>query len=210
MTTEAEMNIPRHFPEESRTPLDIPVAFTESPTPLQTEEIDTHADSHEADPSFKAWLAKHKVGAGLGILAVGAAASVAPQMAETAAAIGDNAAWAVPSLVATELAWNTGAGIMLASAGKKIGNPFTLHSRIGELLSSVSKSKVFRAGLGINIVGELGTAGILTAGSIAELPPSSWPLTIGGAAVLMAPGVGLWAGLYRADKAEKARNEGAQ
>lgn len=169
----------------------------------ESDQIITQADSVESDPSFKGWLKRHKLGAGVGIVAVGAAATVAPHMAETAHAIGDNATWAIPTLIATEAAWNSGAAMMLVSAGKKIGNPLTLHSRIGELLSSVGKSKLFKAGLGVNIVGELGTASVLTAGSIAELPPQSWPLTIGGAAVLMAPGVGLWAGIHRANKAEK-------
>lgn len=176
-------------------------AFTHESPNLEEANM---PDSVEADPSFKGWLKRHKLGAGIGIVAVGAAAAVAPQMAETAHAIGDNAAWAVPTLIATEAAWNSGAAMMLASAGKKIGNPFTLHSRIGELLSSVGKSKLFKAGLGVNIVGEIGTASVLTVGSIAELPPQSWPLTIGGAAVLMAPGVGLWAGIHRANKNTEA------
>lgn len=170
----------------------------------------THSDIEVAqDPSLKAWLSKHKIGVALGFVAVGAVATVAPHMAETAEAITENAHWAVPALVTTELAWNSGAMMMLASAGRRIGNPFTLHSRVGDLLSSVSKSKLFRTGLGVNIAGEIGTAGILTAGSIAELPPSSWPLTIGGAAVLMAPGVGLWTGIYKSDKDRKNKEDTA-
>lgn len=161
-------------------------------TELQTDQ--------EATAEQKNWLLRHKVGVGVGTLIVGGVAIAAPEVAETVSILKDNAAWAAPSLIATEIMWNTGAGMMLASAGKKIGNPLKIRERMGEIISGVSKSKLFRTGLGVNIAGELGTASIITAGSIAELPPSTWPLTIGSAALLMTPGVGLWVGVHRANK----------
>ena len=161
----------------------------------------------EPEESKHNWFRRHKIGVAVGTLAIGSIAFAAPEVAETATILKQNAPWVVPSLVVTETLWNSGAAMMLASAGKKIGNPLKLHNRIGELISSVSDSRLFRTGLGTNVIGELGTASIISAGSIAELPPSTWPLTIGSSALFMVPGVSLWIGVHRANNKNQGQDQ---
>lgn len=154
----------------------------------------------------RGWLSQHKVGLAVGCLALSAVAIAAPQASETIESVASSA-WAAPLLVASEAAWNVGAATMLVATGRKIGNPLKLHGRVKEVLTDVQHSSAFKTGLAVNIVGELGTASLIVGVSITELPPSSWPLTIGSAALLMAPGVALWSGIYRANKAERELGE---
>lgn len=200
MNPEVELTLqPQIFPGMNESQSVHDEVILDQPAPPDTTDVQLADASPESEEAKKNWFLRHKVGVAAGTLVVGAAAVAAPEVAETAAILKENAAWAVPSLIVTEALWNSGAVMMLASAGRKIGNPLKLHQRIGELISSTSRSKLFRTGLATNVVGEIGTAGIITAGSIAELPPSTWPMTIGSAALLMTPGVGLWVGVHRAN-----------
>ena len=121
-----------------------------------------------------------------------AAIVAAPNVKEVASTLADNAHWVVPSLVVTESMWNVGAAMMLASAGKRIGNPLTLHRRFKDVVSNSVDSKLFKSGLAINVLGEIGTASVVVGGSVAYLPPSAWPLTMGASAALAAPGIVVW------------------
>jgi hypothetical protein len=125
---------------------------------------------------------------------------------ETKDAVTDNIAWAAPALVATEAMWNIGATTMLISTGRRVGNPLKLHSRFKEIVTEASDSAAFKAGLGINILGEVGTASILIGGSVAELPPSTWPLTVGSSVALVAPGVVVWKMLWDIHKDKQANS----
>jgi molybdopterin/thiamine biosynthesis adenylyltransferase/N-acyl-L-homoserine lactone synthetase len=163
----------------------------------QAETDESLAVSQEAisdnKPSF---LRRHRTAATIGAVAT-AAVVAAPHAYESAHTLAENAHWAVPSLVATEAAWNVGAATMLVSAGRKMGNPLTLHRRFRDVLSGVRRNGMFRAGLATNVAGELGTASVIVGGSVAYLPPATWPLTMGASALLAAPGVMVWSALRR-------------
>ena len=167
---------------------------TEAVLSEQGEEI--LASEPSAEPK------KKKIGLKIAIggAAIAAALIAAPHAIEAKDAVVDNLAWAAPVLITSEGAWNTGAALMLIAAGKKVGNPFKLHSRFKEVSSefgSVVEKPLFKTGMVTNILGELGTASILIGGSIAELPPSVWPLTIGTSVALAAPAAVAWTALWR-------------
>ena len=145
---------------------------------------------------------KKKIGLKLAIggAAVAAALIAAPHAIEAKDAIVDHLAWAAPALITSEAFWDGGAILMLIAAGKKVGNPLKLHSRFKEVSSdfvNVVEKPLFKTGMVANILGELGTASILIGGSIAELPPSTWPLTMGTAVALAAPATVAWTALWR-------------
>lgn len=144
-------------------------------------------------------IARNKRVLGFGALAA-CAMVAAPQVAETVEAIGANAPWLIAAYATTEVAWFSGAAMMVVSAGKNIGNPFRLHSRLKEAITDIRHSKLFRAGLLVNIIGELGTAAAVVGGSVAYLPPSSWPMSLAASALIMSPGVALWPQLFKASK----------
>lgn len=164
----------------------------------EMEEPDLQATEDGAAPVEKK---KKKLGfkLALGVAAV-AALIAAPHAIEAKDAVVDNLAWALPVLTVSEVAWNSGAALMLLAAGKKIGNPLKLHSRFKEVshdFVNVVDKPIFKVGMVTNILGEVGTASILIGGSIAELPPATWPLTMGTSVLLAAPAAVAWTALWR-------------
>lgn len=163
---------------------------------LENDLPDSEQETAPIAPVKKKWGLKVAIGGA----ALTAALVAAPHAIEAKDAIVDNLAWAAPVLITSEAAWNTGAALMLIAAGKKIGNPLKLHSRFKEVSGdfvNVVEKPLFKAGMVTNILGEIGTASILVGGSIAELPPSTWPLTMGTAAALAAPAVVAWTALWQ-------------
>jgi hypothetical protein len=106
------------------------------------------------------------------------------------------APWTALGIGASESMWVGGAALMAGSAGKKIGNPFKLRSRWGEISQSVIDSKAFKTGLAINTIGALGTAAIVETGAITSLPPETWPGASGIAAADVASTVAVRSGMY--------------
>lgn len=172
----------------------------ESSSKSEAHEPDTQSAAElevaPADPQKKKWGLKLAIGGAT----LAAALIAAPHAIEAKDAIVDNLAWAAPVLITSEAAWNAGAAMMLIAAGKKIGNPLKLHSRFKEVshdFVNVVEKPLFKAGMVTNILGEVGTASILIGGSIAELPPTTWPLTIGTSVALAAPAAVAWTALWR-------------
>jgi hypothetical protein len=116
------------------------------------------------------------------------------------------APWAIGAGLATETMWVGGVGMMLAGAGKKIGNPLSLKSRWGEASESIIDSPVFKTGLKVNTVGAIGTAAVLIGGAAAALPIETLPGVVGVALADMASTVAVRAPLYGAIK--NRRNSG--
>ncbi len=72
------------------------------------------------------------------------------------------------------LAW-LGAGIMLGSAGKKIGNPLTVKKRLSEVRNELNDNSTYRIGWVLGAVGAVGTSAAIAVGAVATLPIDSWP-----------------------------------
>jgi hypothetical protein len=173
--------------------------------PEYSDNYQETADNNKIAADFQeSWLKRNINKLILGAAAVGFAISI-PQTVDS---VKENAAWAVPGLILSEAAWNIGAACMLLSAGKEIGNPLTMKNRIKEAKADLHDNKLFRTGLGVNLVGATGTAAILSVGSVATLPATTWPGAILVAGVSAAPSFALWKGVY-GDK-NKLPSEDAQ
>jgi len=144
--------------------------------------------SNESSPSF---LRRHATKLGIGVIAVSAGFSAA-HIGETLDDIKQGAKWAVPAGVGTEALWNTGAAIMILSAGKKIGNPLKLKSHLKETASSLRDNKAFRVGSTVNLMGAVGTSAIIAGATFTELPTSLWPGSLTVATASLAPSLALW------------------
>lgn len=83
------------------------------------------------------------------------------------------------------LAW-AGAIMMMASAGKRIGNPLTVKKRLAEVKDDLSKNKMFNIGWTLGAIGAIGTSATISIGSVVTLPESSWPLAFGASAASLA------------------------
>lgn len=158
---------------------------------LNTELTKTNAsDASEITEAVtsESILRKHKDA----ILTAAFIGAVALSMTEFDAVKNDivqNAEWIGPAIGATEaVAWS-GAGMMLVSTGNKLGNPFTVRKRLNAIKDKLSASTLYRAGSYTCLTGALGTSGLITAETFKDLPPSSWPLALGTAAVSTAMAV---------------------
>ena len=136
----------------------------------------------------------------IGTLAVGAGALGFSQASDTIDALKENANWLAPSLITTELAWNVGAGMVIVSAGQKIGNILKIREKFKQSFTEARKTGLFKTGRYINLFGEVGTFSIASAGSVATLPPSAWPLSIGALTALAAPGATFQWAMFKSDK----------
>jgi len=142
------------------------------------------ANGYEAIPTEvnydndQAWVVRHRTKLALGGLVLAGGLSLT-QFNQVADEVKDNAKWVVPAIATAEvLAWG-GAGIMLASAGRKVGNPLTVKSRLNEVRAELNDSTLYRAGWGVGAIGAVGTAGVVSGATLAYLPTTSWPLAIG-------------------------------
>lgn len=167
-------------------------------TPI--ENIDAAGRSEQSN-----WLKRNYLKLSLGALVVGAGVTMATNpLDHMEKQVVEAAPWALGGLGATEGMWIGGAALMAGSAGKRIGNPFTLRSRWGEISQSIVDSPGFKAGLAINTIGALGTAGVIAAGAGTSLPPETWPGAFGLAAGDMAGTVAFRAPIVAAIKKNKA------
>jgi len=150
-----------------------------------------NAEEADAEKKSANWLKKHKNKLLLGGAAIAFALTL-PQLPDTIDGVKENAEWAIPAAIATESAWYLGAAVMVASAGKRVGNPLKLKSRMKEITSELSDNRLFRTGMGINITGAAGTSAIIAAGSVAELPAGAWPGAFLVAGASLAPSLAIW------------------
>ncbi len=89
--------------------------------------------------------------------------------------------FAATTLITTEsLAW-AGGGMMLISAGKKIGNPLTASRRLKSIKNEVDSNVLYKAGWTVSALGAIGTSALISIGAITELPTSTWPLAFSAA-----------------------------
>lgn len=171
--------------------------------PATDPELGQQADTDTSEPSTaRRWLVRGAYGA----LAVGGAVTLALSPWDKLEHDVESAApWVGGGIVATEALWIGGAAIALGASGQKIGNPFTIKKRFGEVKESLKSSRVVETGVTVNTAGALGTAGFIMAGAVAALPVETWPGAVGIAALDMASTVALRAPIYQAlhkDKAE--------
>jgi hypothetical protein len=158
------------------------------------------------------WLRRNMLKASAGAFALSTTVSIAAGSGEEIkeGAL-ESAPWIATGLATSEAMFIGGAAVMLASAGKKIGNPLKIRSRWQEIRDNTYRGPIFRAGLHVNTIGAVGTAGTIAAGAATSLPPETWPAAFGLAAVDLAATAALRAPLYqgiREVKKKDSRKEG--
>ncbi len=169
----------------------------------------------ESNPEAPGWLRRNLFKLSLAAFVGGTAVSaVVNPMDATVQEVVKAAPWVAATGGVSESMWISGAAMMAASAGKRIGNPFKLRSRWGEISQSLADSKLFKAGLAINTLGALGTAGVVEVGAVTSLPPETWPGATGLAAADVVSTVairgGIYTGLKQVGAAEKATHPGVK
>lgn len=177
--------------------------------PVDVQPVDVNERNDQNIENTQNWLKRNFVKLSLGAFVVGTAVSIATNpLGELKEDIGNTAPWAIGGLVASEALWIGGAALMASSAGKKVGNPLTMHSRWNNISESIVESKGFRTGLLINTVGAIGTAGVVVAGAASALPVEAMPGAIGLAAADIASTIAVRSGVYSSIKsAKKAETE---
>ncbi len=128
------------------------------------------------EPDGSSWLQRHwkaVIGAGFFAVSLGVSATQFNQVEKT---ISQDAPFVAPALIATEaVAWS-GAAMIFASAGNKIGNPLTLKSRLSEVKDKLEHNRTYKHGLAVNILGAAGTSVVVGVSAIASAPERAWPL----------------------------------
>ena len=160
--------------------------FNENQQNLESNAIETVAN-HIVDQEHEtkitstgdAWLNRHwKALAGTGFFVASLGVS-ATQFNQVEKSISSDAPFVAPLLIATEaVAW-TGAAMIFASAGNKIGNPLTLKSRLSEIKNKLERNRIYKYGLAVNILGAAGTSAVVGASAVISAPARSWPLAFG-------------------------------
>lgn len=185
----------------------IPGALVPEQQPATVPDVNNEAvvaadADQENSPS---WLKKHYMKLALGSLVVGSAIAIATNpLGSLEKDVEAAAPWALGGIAATETLWIGGAALMTTSAGKKIGNPLTLHNRWNEISNDIANSTPFKVGLIANTVGALGTAGIVAIGAVTSLPVETWPGALSLAAADIASTVAVRGGVYAALNKAKA------
>lgn len=123
----------------------------------------------------------------IGIALSSAALTVATDsVGEAKDAVVEAAPWVAGGIGVSEAMFVSGAAMMVASAGEKIGNPLKLKGRLPEVVVKAGDSNVFRAGMAINTVGAFGDAVVISAGTFNTMPVEAWGI----AGFAMVDGVG--------------------
>lgn len=113
-------------------------------------------------------------------------------------AIERDAAWAGSGVAASEtLAW-AGIAVMLVTTGSRLGNPATAKARLKVVMHEVKLDRRFRFGWIVNVIGAVGTSGIIVAVAVVSLPVRAWPLaTVGVVCSLAASGLPFYRAVFR-------------
>lgn len=130
-------------------------------------------DSHRAS-----WLKRNVSKLGMTAFMISGAYFFAQpnQITETKDTIIKEASFMYEIFPITEgFAWG-GAALMLASAGKKIGNPITMKRRLSLIRSELNDNSMYRTGWALGAIGALGTSTTIVLGSVLTLPDTSWPM----------------------------------
>ena len=162
---------------ENLTPQPETQAYAADIASIPDQTVINMTPNAEQVSEHESWLRRNRVSLGLAGFAVAGAASVvfSHQLGKTVHDLEAHAKIGLAIPVTEAAAW-AGAGMMVASAGKKVGNPFTIKPRLKELRSELSDNRLYRAGWSLGAVGAIGTAAVVAGASVTELPPSSWPL----------------------------------
>ncbi|HVV66859.1 MAG TPA: hypothetical protein VHB72_02165 [Candidatus Saccharimonadales bacterium] len=175
-----------------------PEAFSSSPAEGETPTEATQADPAEQTEGHRGWFTRENILKASAAAFVGSVALTlgTNPLSGVEKEVIDAAPWVIGGGAVTEGMWIGGAGLMAGATGKSIGNPFKLHSRWGEITQELASSNTFKAGLAINTLGALGTAGVVAAGAVTSLPPETWPGAVGLAAADMAGTAAIRGGIY--------------
>ena len=136
----------------------------------------------------KSIIKKHGFKLGLGAFVISGICLLSnpSAMTQTENKIFQDAHYAIEIFPITEgCAW-LGAGMMLVSAGRKIGNPLTIKKRLGLIRKDLDDNRLYRAGWALGALGAVGTSATIAVGSVANLPQASWPLAFGVSAASIA------------------------
>jgi uncharacterized membrane protein YbhN (UPF0104 family) len=132
-------------------------------------------NSSQSPNSMWSWVKKHKFKLIVGVAATSAAVTlINDPFEETKKDIEEAAPWVAAGVVASEIAFVAGAGMMITSVGDKVGNPLTLKKRTKEIAAKANSSNLFKTGFAVNTAGAVGDFAVISTGVMKELPPSSW------------------------------------
>jgi hypothetical protein len=84
--------------------------------------------------------------------------------------------WVGPGLIATEVLFIIGLGIMATSIGLRIRNPLKLRKELGNILREATDVRTFWVGFWINAIGAAGSCLLVCIALFVALPITSWGL----------------------------------
>jgi hypothetical protein len=214
MSTEQDRTTVERINESVQANLDLPQGneiMNSADAVATTYEVEPHIDmvaeaiaeaagTQKPESERPNWFRRNLFNLSLGAFVIGGAATFATNPVDKLEhEVLQAAPWVGGGIATTEGMWIAGAAAMAAGAGKNIGNPLTLKGRWGEVASSTVDSKLFKAGLVINTIGAIGTAGFVGFGA-ASLPPETWPGAAGIVGADIASTVAIRAGIYKGMK----------
>ncbi len=132
------------------------------------------------------------------VCVVGIVATAAVALPRVVRSLEQDALWAIPVLVATEvLAWG-GICLMLLAGGRRIGNPLTAKERLRAALDEATGSPGFRLGWLLNVAGATGTSLVIIIITVGSWPVNAWPLgLLGVVCSFAASGVPFYSRVWR-------------
>lgn len=166
----------------------------------------------EAQTDEESWIKNNMTKLCLGAFAVSTGVSVAQGSGdEIIDNLSENFLELGVALGASEALWVGGAAMILASAGRKIGNPLTLKSRWEDVKLAIYEGEGFKKGLHVNAAGAVGAAGVVVGGAVTTMPTETWPAAFAFAAADLVQTVSVRIPIYKdmkenQKKAEEAHN----
>ncbi|MEO8105023.1 MAG: hypothetical protein ABI602_01670 [Candidatus Saccharibacteria bacterium] len=169
--------------------LDSSVASVEISDQAQAVIISKHAGlgfegpAELHDSQHKNWFNKHRLGLGIAGLAIAGAVSVgfSHDINNTVDDVKSHARIGYVFPITEGAAW-AGAGLMLLSAGSKIGNPLTVKKRLEAVRTELEDNQLYKTGWALGALGAVGTSSVIAVGAVSVLPESSWPLAFAASA----------------------------
>ena len=149
--------------------------------------VPAEAASPSTDSQHENWLKKHRLGLGIAGLVLAGAVSVgySHDLNRTVDEIKSHAQLGYVFPLTEGAAW-AGAGLMLLSAGHKVGNPLTIKNRLQAVRTELEDNRLYKTGWALGAIGAVGTSAVIAGGAVAVLPESSWPLAFGASAASIA------------------------
>lgn len=164
MTTQSEYEMPHEEPR----------VFDESVDYGCIGQIDDTQDPTKLE-QLKGFVHRNRVKLAVSATVGSVLATVAiDPMSETIENVKEAAPWVVGGVATSEALFVTGAIMMAASVGRKVGNPFKIKERIPEIASKADSSRLFKTGFWVNTIGAVGDFVAVSPAIVSTMPVHSW------------------------------------